>query len=256
MNELLTASTTLSALLKPVAFDDTPAGEGGEGTSAASPPADGGDLSTAIGGGDDAKKQADEAAKKEPEGDGEDGKEDPDGKKPEGDGDAPKKETETDQGDKPLELQAPEGFENFQEDFDKFAEDMSPWLKENPEATARDVLAEAASRQAKLVADQTKQQLEDFDKQVDDWLNEAKADKEIGGDNFDQNIAIAGKAIEAFGDDTLKELLDKSGFGNHPSFIKAFYNAGKQLSEAPVLKGAEAAAEMSLADAITPKNTT
>lgn len=63
------------------------------------------------------------------------------------------------------------------------------------------------------------------------WANEAKADKEFGGDAFNENLSVAKKAIDAFGSPELRTLLNESGLGNHPEIIRAFYRAGKQISE-------------------------
>ena len=63
------------------------------------------------------------------------------------------------------------------------------------------------------------------------WASEAQADKEFGGDAFNENLAVAKKAMDAFGTPALRELLNGSGLGNHPEIIRAFYRAGKQISE-------------------------
>lgn len=58
----------------------------------------------------------------------------------------------------------------------------------------------------------------------------SKADKEFGGDKLNENLAVAKKAMDAFGTPALRELLDVSGLGNHPEVIRAFYRAGKSIS--------------------------
>ena len=69
------------------------------------------------------------------------------------------------------------------------------------------------------------------------WADDAKADKEIGGDKLDENLATAKKAIEQFGTPELRTLLDQSGLGNHPEVIRAFYRAGKAISEDRFVSG-------------------
>lgn len=63
------------------------------------------------------------------------------------------------------------------------------------------------------------------------WAGEAQADKEFGGDAFNENLSVAKKAIDAFGTPALRTLLNESGLGNHPEIIRAFYRAGKTISE-------------------------
>lgn len=63
------------------------------------------------------------------------------------------------------------------------------------------------------------------------WVESAKADKEFGGDKLSENLAVAKKALDAFGSPELREFLNTSGLGNNPEIIRAFYRAGKAISE-------------------------
>jgi hypothetical protein len=63
------------------------------------------------------------------------------------------------------------------------------------------------------------------------WIEGAKADKEFGGDKLTENLSVAKKAMDKFGTPELKTLLNQSGLGNHPEIIRAFYRAGKSISE-------------------------
>lgn len=64
-----------------------------------------------------------------------------------------------------------------------------------------------------------------------EWLENSKADKEFGGDKLNENLAVAKKALDAFGTPELKALLNESGLGSHPEIVRAFYRAGKAISE-------------------------
>lgn len=63
------------------------------------------------------------------------------------------------------------------------------------------------------------------------WAESSKTDKEFGGDKLQENLAVAQKAMEAFGTPELKDLLNASGLGNHPDVIRFMYRAGKAISE-------------------------
>lgn len=63
------------------------------------------------------------------------------------------------------------------------------------------------------------------------WADSARSDKEYGGDKLTENLAVAQKAMNQFGSPELRTLLNESGLGNHPEIIRAFYRAGKAISE-------------------------
>ena len=72
----------------------------------------------------------------------------------------------------------------------------------------------------KAIADQSRQ-----------WAETIKADKEFGGEKFDQTKAVAIKAVERYGSPELRSLLNESGLGNHPEMVKLFHRVGQSISE-------------------------
>lgn len=70
------------------------------------------------------------------------------------------------------------------------------------------------------------------------WADATKADKEIGGDKLQENLAIAKKAYDTFASPELRKLLEDTGLGNHPEMIRAFVKAGKAISEDTFVSGA------------------
>ena len=64
-----------------------------------------------------------------------------------------------------------------------------------------------------------------------DWANESQSDEEFGGESLTENLDVAKQALDAFGTDSLKSLLQETGFGNHPEIIRFMYRAGKAISE-------------------------
>ena len=74
-----------------------------------------------------------------------------------------------------------------------------------------------------------------------DWANDSQADKEFGGENLDANLEVAKSALDAFGNDALKSLLQETGFGNHPEIIRFMYRAGKAISEDSYVGNSEGA---------------
>jgi hypothetical protein len=74
-------------------------------------------------------------------------------------------------------------------------------------------------------------------RQVSEWGDAAKSDKEIGGDKWDSSLQTAKTALSELGTPALKELLNKTGLGNHPDVIRFFVNAGKLVSQGRVVQG-------------------
>lgn len=74
-------------------------------------------------------------------------------------------------------------------------------------------------------------QVDTFNQLLQDWLAESKADKEIGGDKFEQTVKVAQNAISKFGTPELKQLLDQHGVGNHPEMIRFMARVGATLKE-------------------------
>ena len=64
-----------------------------------------------------------------------------------------------------------------------------------------------------------------------EWANDSKSDEEFGGETFGSNLDVAKTALDTFGSDALKSLLQETGFGNHPEIIRFMYRAGKAISE-------------------------
>ncbi|HFD3888017.1 peptidase [Serratia nevei] len=75
------------------------------------------------------------------------------------------------------------------------------------------------------------QQAEAWSKQVSDWGEQVKADKEIGGDKFNASVGAAQRALDQFGNQELREYLNASGLGNHPALVRFCAKVGKAMAE-------------------------
>lgn len=102
-----------------------------------------------------------------------------------------------------------------------------------------------SQEQAQKIADLGVQQSErwaqqqtEYANQVrEEWATQVKADKELGGEAFDQSIGLASRAIKEFGTPELVNLLNETGLGNHPEVIRAFFKAGKMIADDQVVPG-------------------
>lgn len=128
------------------------------------------------------------------------------------------------------EIKPPEGMELDSAMLDKF----TPVFKEigltNEQAQK---LAEAYAPYVKAsVEAQRAESLKSYQGIVEGWKSDAQ--KEFGTD-LPKNLGLAAKAIDKLGTKEeatkLREVLNETGLGNHPSIIRFFINAGKRLSE-------------------------
>lgn len=124
------------------------------------------------------------------------------------------------------EFKAPEGVALDGDAVKEFSA-LAKELKLSPEAAQRavDVAVKMQQKQAERTAETVK-----------GWAEQSKTDKEFGGDNLQQNLAVAQKAIDTFGSKELKAMLVESGLGNHPELIRFAFNAGKAISEGAFIK--------------------
>lgn len=75
------------------------------------------------------------------------------------------------------------------------------------------------------------------------WAAEVMADKDLGGDKLDATKATAAKVFNLLPPEQateLKGLLNQSGFGNHPAFVRMFHAVGKALSDDSFVPGTKA----------------
>lgn len=132
------------------------------------------------------------------------------------------------------EFKAPEGAEFDTQVIENFSE-VAKELNLTQDA-AQKILDKMAP---KIAA----RQVERLEAARTEWAESAKADKEFGGDKLTENIAVASKALEAFGTPELRALLNETGLGNHPEVIRFFYRSGKAISEDRFVGGGSAQAE-------------
>lgn len=128
-------------------------------------------------------------------------------------------------GDVGLELDLPKDFTANPDLLGKLKAHAKEWGLKKEQAQAILELGVAAQKGLE-------QELrEHHEQQVKEWRDASKKDKEIGGARFDENKAVAHKAMKAFATPDLLKLLDTSGLGNHPELLRLFHRIGTRISE-------------------------
>lgn len=131
------------------------------------------------------------------------------------------------------ELETPEGFEKLDEETVAAA---TPVFKElgltNEQANKLVPVAGAFAK--RIIETRDQQLLGTILEQRKTWLTDAKADQEIGGQNWDASIRESARALDNLGfpkGSPLRVALDESGFGNHPELIRLMSRVGKAIGE-------------------------
>lgn len=129
------------------------------------------------------------------------------------------------------EFAAPEGFNLQAEALDSFHD----WARGNDftqeqAQAAIDYHADAMKAYQQLQADQWAEARQE-------WVDAAKSDKEYGGKQFEQNMKHVGAALSHFGDKDLVDMLNTSGFGDHPAMVRFFWKVGQKVGEADLIGG-------------------
>ncbi|THF64319.1 hypothetical protein [Pseudothauera rhizosphaerae] len=136
---------------------------------------------------------------------------------------------------------APEQYADFT--FEEGAAPLDAEVAADIKATAKELglSQEKAQKLADLAVKRTaaaqQQQVERLQQARTEWADTARADQEFGGEKLNENLAVARKALDAFGSPELKSLLNESGLGNHPEFIRLLYRTGKAISEDRIVTG-------------------
>lgn len=113
--------------------------------------------------------------------------------------------------------------------------EFAPVLKElNLSQSAAQKVIDFAPKLISQTVEGIKAQLAD---EARGWHDAARGDKEIGGAKMAETLAVANKAFAKFGTPELKAFLASRGLNAHPELIRAFYRAGKAISEDSFVAG-------------------
>lgn len=122
-------------------------------------------------------------------------------------------------------LTMPEGVEVDQELLDAVGSDFKELGLTSGQA--QKLADKFTSVMQKRAEDQTK----GWGERIAKWADDAKTDKDIGGDKWNATVSNATRFTNAFGTPALKEYLNASGGGNHPELIRVFAKAGEMIRE-------------------------
>lgn len=132
------------------------------------------------------------------------------------------------------DFSVPEGVELDQSLLDSFkplAKELG--LKQEQAQKLVDLHTQVAQKNAEA-------QTANWEKLQDSWIEATQNDQEFGGEKLEENVAVARKALDAFGNDALKEFMDYSGAGNHPEVIRFLFKVGQAIGDDQIHVGSGA----------------
>ncbi len=92
--------------------------------------------------------------------------------------------------------------------------------------------------EAQRRADAAKTAGDTVSKLMADYVTEAKADKEIGGDKWEETVRNGNAVLNKFGTERLiKEVMIGQGVGNHPEVIRFFARIATAVGEDTLITG-------------------
>lgn len=94
-----------------------------------------------------------------------------------------------------------------------------------------------AAKYAEMVQQGAHDQAEVADKTINGWVEQAKADSEIGGQKWDASIQSANGVLSRYGTPELDAVLAASGVGNHPEVIRVFARIGAAMADDTFVPG-------------------
>lgn len=121
-------------------------------------------------------------------------------------------------------------------------EEISTFAKEN--GLSNEAAQKLINRENEKMGIFFTQKRESLKPIVEGWLKSAEKDPVIGGKDgseFKANIGLAKRALDKANVPGLKEVLDKSGLGNHPDMIKFCMFWGKTMANDKIEMGSSTA---------------
>ena len=96
---------------------------------------------------------------------------------------------------------------------------------------SKDEAKDLLDTQYRAVKEYSDRNTQSVEKAKQEWREMSRADKEIGGDNFNKTAELSRRVVERFGNEAFKTLLNQSGFGNYPEVLRFLSKIGAAFSE-------------------------
>lgn len=133
------------------------------------------------------------------------------------------------------DLKLPENSALTKEDLDALSKQAKEQGLTKEQAEAR---LKAENDVAVRTVARAKQQQESLVKtEQSKWPEMIKADSELGGEKYNETVALASRAFKATASPELQKIIRDSGLGNHPEYVRQMARIGRMMAEDTVIAG-------------------
>ena len=105
---------------------------------------------------------------------------------------------------------------------------------------------------SKVIKEREQSAQKTYEDGVAKWEADTKADKTLGGDNFNETKRLSSLAVQKLGTPELSTFLMKYGIGNQPELVRLLVQAGKLVDEDGPGRGSVTANVKSRSDILYP----
>lgn len=100
----------------------------------------------------------------------------------------------------------------------------------NAKKLSKEAAQEILDRESKVVSLHVEGEKVKAQQLQEKWYADAKADKEIGGEAFDQNVELGFRVVKRFGTPELEALLKNTGAHENPEVLRFIIRMGKAMA--------------------------
>jgi hypothetical protein len=144
----------------------------------------------------------------------------------------PAKPADAPKVDEPAKPVVPEKYELKLGDGSKLPasriDEIAAYAKEK--GLSNEAAQEVLAREDKAVSDYHTRLEAEYAASQEKWFDEIKNDPELGGEKFEQTLALSNRVVERFGSPKFKEILSTTKLGNNPELVRFVAGIGKSMA--------------------------
>lgn len=148
------------------------------------------------------------------------------------------------------DLTLPDGFEMAEEQQTQFLEVIN-----DGDLSAKDRAQKMLDMHTAMMTEAAQKMRDGWDSTVSEWVDEVKADPNIGGEKLEPALGEIAKLLSTYEKgDEVRKAFDLTSAGSHPAVVRFMHWVATQLNEGKPASGAPAAGQTSAAQKLFPNS--